>query len=296
MKTILFFLILILASFNVSGQLYDSLQRLNIVTQKVYFSVGAKERAVKIGEYVAKAEEYFKKELNIQPQYTVLVLSKADWKKFAHPNAIYGIPHYLPDGRLVVAAENNEFWKRSLPPLETLPKELAEKARTVYTDESGEISLKAFFDLLAIHELGHAFQKAAGMENQRNWMGELLSNMLLHTYVAENEPHLLPALTVFPQLTISAINSSKLKYTTLEDFETHYNEIAQKYPDNYGWYQCRFHTTANQIYTSGGTEAMKRLWVVLLHQKENLTETALKQLLANASPTTHSILVNWDKK
>lgn len=265
------------------------------VEQKVYFSENAKERALKILDNVVKAESYFKEKLKVHPDYTLLVLSPSDWKTYAHPNAVYGIPHYLPDGRLVIAAENNDFWKRNIPPIDKLPEALARKLKSTYGDKNNEVNLTDFFDLLAVHELGHAFQKAAGMSKQRNWLNELLCNVLLHTVIAEKNPELLPALTVFPQVTVAGFPPERLKYTKLGDFETYYNDIAQKNPDNYGWYQCRFHIVAGQIYESGGAAAMDKLWRALLNHKEKLNEQELANLLKTTHPALEQAISNWDK-
>jgi len=279
-----------------SAQTYDGLLKLESVAQKVYFSANAKDRAVSILGDVSKAEEYFKKQFNVQPDYTLLVLSPTDWKKFAHPAAIYGIPHYLPDGRLVVASENNDFWKRNVPPIDKIPNELAQRLKATYTDKNGEINLTLAFDLLAVHELGHAFQKAAGMVKQRNWLNELLCNVLLHTYLAEKNPKSLPFITVFTQVNAASFPAERLKFNKLVDFDAYYNEIAQQHPDNYGWYQCRFHVVAGQIYDAGGVMAMNSLWNALQKQKEKLDDTALNQLLSQTHPALKEAVLNWDKR
>ncbi|MEJ7557456.1 MAG: hypothetical protein WKF66_04040 [Pedobacter sp.] len=292
---LLIFTLLFLTN-RVSAQTYDGLQKLDKVTQAVYFSNNARERAVKILANVATAETYFEKHLKVHPNYTLLVLSPSDWKKFAHPNAIYGIPHYLPDGRLVVASENNNFWKRNTPPLDKIPKELAKQLKDAYSDNNGEIALTDFFDLLAVHELGHAFQLAAGMKMQRSWLNELLCNVLLHTFIAENNAKLLPALTVFPKVTVAGFPQERLTYTKLEDFETNYNDLAQNHPDNYGWYQCRFHSLAGQIYDSGGVATMTNLWGALLIPKSKLNDKELAGVLHKAHPAFEQAIANWDKK
>ena len=64
-------------------------------------------------------------------------------------------------------------------------------------------SIKQLQYLLALHELGHAFHQQGGLKMHRNWMGELFCNILLHTYIAENEPEQLPALTVLPKTEVS---------------------------------------------------------------------------------------------
>lgn len=276
------------------AQTYDGLQKLGNISQNVYFSENAKERAVKISTHVAKAETYFQKQFNVKPSYTLLVLSPTDWKKHAHPQAIYGIPHYLPDGRLVVASENNDFWKRNAAPVDKLPQELAEKMKATYTDKNGEINLTNAFDLLAIHELGHAFQSAAKMLGQRNWLNELLCNILLHTYLADNNPKQLPYITVFTKTAVSSFPTQRLKFTKLEDFEANYNEIAKNFPDNYGWYQCRFHVMAGDIYDAGGASSMKKIWSMLLSQKQKLNDEELLKLL-NTDAALQKAIANWNQ-
>ncbi|AZI27639.1 hypothetical protein EA772_20670 [Pedobacter sp. G11] len=276
------------------AQTYDGLQKLSNISQNVYFSENAKERAVKISTDVAKAETYFQKQFNVKPSYTLLVLSPTDWKKYAHPQAIYGIPHYLPDGRLVVASENNDFWKRNAAPVDKLPQELAEKMKATYTDKNGEINLTNAFDLLAIHELGHAFQSAAKMLGQRNWLNELLCNILLHTYLADNDPKQLPYITVFTKTAVSSFPTQRLKFTKLEDFEANYNEIAKNFPDNYGWYQCRFHVMAGDIYDAGGASSMKKIWSMLLSQKQKLNDDELLKLL-NTDAALQKAIANWNQ-
>ena len=46
--------------------------------------------------------------------------------------------------------------------------------------------------------------------------GELFCNILLHTYIAENEPEQLSALTVFPQMVIAG-GTDGFVYTSLSD-------------------------------------------------------------------------------
>lgn len=293
MKQNIILIVLLLLTNITFAQTYDDLQKLDGVIQNVYFSSDAKERAVKITESVAGAEEYFQKQFKVKPNYTLLVLAPDDWKKYAHPNVMYGIPHFLPDGRLVVASENNEFWKRNTPPVDKLPKELAQRMKDTYTDKNGEINLTEGFDLLAIHELGHAFQHAAGMLTQRNWLSEIFCNVLLHTYLAEKNPSQLPYITVFTQVAVQSFPPARLKYTKLEDFETYYIEIAKNSPDNYGWYQCRFHIAAGEIYDLGGVSAMKKMWDMLLAQKTTLNDEDLMKLLKNTDSSLEQTITNW---
>jgi len=204
------------------------------------------------------------------------------------------MPHY--NGKiLIVAAEDNAFWKSFIPPVDQLPKDLAEKIQAVYRDKDGNLTMQPFFDLLAIHELGHAFHVQGGLTMQRKWMGELFVNILLHTYIAENEPEALPALTMFPQMVIAG-GSAAFKYTSLNDVHEKYNEIGQQYPKNYGWYQCRWHAAAAVIYNTGGKLVGRKLWDALKTKKEILTDEELAAFLETAADkVVADVMRNWDR-
>ncbi|HMI80142.1 MAG TPA: hypothetical protein VK484_15190, partial [Ferruginibacter sp.] len=187
------------------------------------------------------------------------------------------------------------FWKSFIPPVEQLPKEMRKQVEAVYRDKDGNLTMQPFFDLLAIHELGHAFHLQGGLTMQRKWMGELFVNILLHTYIAENEPEVLPALTIFPQMVIAG-GSAAFKYTSLNDVHERYAEIGQQYPKNYGWYQCRWHAAAAVIYNTGGKLVGRKLWDALKSQKEILSDEQLAAFLETAADkTVADVMRNWDR-
>jgi hypothetical protein len=210
---------------------------------------------------------------------------------------VYGMPHYEPaTQKLFVAATDNPFWKSFLPPLDQLPEVLREQITTVYKKADGSVSMQAFFDLLALHELGHTFAGQYGLNTQRKWMGELYPNILLHTYIAENEPEQLPALTLFPQMVIGA-GAKEHKYTSLADIENRYDEIGRYYPKNYGWYQCRWHAAAASIYDAAGKQVCKKIWDAFKMQKEKLTDDKLASfLLTNTDKAVADMMQHWDEQ
>ena len=131
---------------------------------------------------------------------------------------------------------------------------------------------------------------------QRRWMAELFANVLLHTYIAENEPDLLPALTVFPNMVVATTNKEDLQYTTLKDLESNYALITQRYPNNYGWYQSRLHLAAQTIYDAANVLALKNLWLTLKTQKEPLDDDGLAEVLAKqVHQSVADVLLHWDK-
>ncbi len=271
--------ILCLTTSGIFAQSLDALNLLEGNKTKTYYSNGSKEHAEIMAKRCDNVISFYKSLINFEPTVTLLVLSSDDWSKYT-PFPVYGMPHYNDAQTLIVASEDNDFWKSFIPPLDQLPKELAKQISNTYSDKNNSLTMRGFFDLLAIHELGHAFHQQGGLKMQRMWMGELFANILLHTYIAELEPELLPALTVFPQMVVSSTNKSELKFTTLNELETNYKLISQKYPNNYGWYQCRWHKAAGNIYDDGGLKIIKKLWQVLKKQNETLDDTAFAKLLS----------------
>jgi hypothetical protein len=256
---------------------YEKLVQLSGYKTSVYFSAGAESKAKRMAEQLDNVIGFYQERIHFSPSVTLLILSPGDWSTFTkYP--VYGMPHYFRQV-LIVAAEDNDFWKSFVPPLDKLPGEYAEMVSRTYADGKAGLSMEPFFDLLAIHELGHAYHLQGDLVMQRNWMGELFCNILLHTYIAEKEPQLIPALTTFPKMVVATTNNTNLKYTTLAELEAHYAETAEKYPQNYGWYQCRWHMAAGTIYDKGGLAAFTRLWSALKTHRVKLDDQALDAML-----------------
>jgi len=292
---LLLLLLALLPLKTLTAQHLDKLSAINKFSFQLYFSNGFEQRALSIAERVSKAKDYHQQLLGFNPTITMLVLSKADWSSYtAFP--VYGMPHYNDDKTLIVAAEDNPFWKSFLPPLETLPISFREQVVKAYQQDDNTVSMQAFFDLLAIHELGHAFHIQGGLTMQRKWMGELFCNILLHTYVAEKESLSLPALITFPTMVINS-GTKEFLYTSLQDIEERYDEIGQRYPKNYGWYQCRWHAAAADIYNSSGTEVCGKLWNALNTQKEIMNDEQFASFLeSKVDKSVANMMLHWNNE
>ena len=269
---------------------YDKLNSITGYQLKVFHSEGKNETAKNMALLTHNAMAYGTKLLNFTPEVTLLVLSPEDWPLYTN-FPVYGMPHYANEKTLVVASDDNLFWKSFLPPLDKLPQPLADQIKESYSKD-GQLSMQPFFELLALHELGHAFHKQALLNMQRNWMGELFCNIFLHTYIAEKEPARLPALTVFPNMVVAAGND-EYSFTTLEQFEMHYTEIATKHPKNYGWYQSRFHVAAREIYDSGGKQVLVKLWQALRSSVKLDDKKLAEQLKKTVHPSVSNAMLKW---
>ena len=260
---------------------------------KTYFSHGHQHRAKEISDRVDNAFSYFKELLAFEPSVKLLVLSQTDWAEHSKMDVVYGMPHYADDGSLVVAAEDNDFFRSFVPTLDELAPDLAEQVKRTHSNEDGVLTMQPFFDLLALHELGHAFHVQAKVNMQRKWLQELYVNILLHTYIAEKEPEQLPALTLFPRMVVAG-GTEGFAYTRLEDAHTYYNELGRDHPRNYGWYQCRWHKAAATIYDEGGANVGRTLWDALKAQQIDLTDPALLAFLQKYEKNVAALVENWD--
>ena len=289
-KTTILLILVNVATAQLCAQSLDGLGR--IKESDIYYSKGFELRAHKIESLISNAVHFYNVQLNFRPKVTVLVLNEKDWHEHTSM-PVYGMPHYNHDSTLVVAATNNPMWKAFLPDLKQLPATLAKKVRETYTNENGELTMESFFDLLALHELGHAYHIQKGLNVQRKWMGELFCNIFLHTYVAERAPRLLDALVVFPEMVVS-MGGSSFRFRTLDEFETNYDLLGQNYPTNYGWYQCRFHMAAGKIYDTHGADAIHRLWDSL-HAKEPIADDAVlaEKLRKEVNPAISDFMLKW---
>lgn len=273
---------------------YEALDSLNGHRIQIYHSKGSQQRAEYVAAVTDSAFVYYSELLGFKPSVEMLVLSVADWNRYTNMPVI-GMPHYdnTNNKKLVIAAEDNAFWQSFIPPLDKMDPAMAKAIKATYSRPNGTLSMESFFDLLALHELAHAFHMQAGINMQRKWMGELFVNMMLHSFVAEKMPHLLPALTVFPKMVVSA-GSANYTYKKLQDIEERYDEIGSRHPNNYGWFQSRWHMAAANIYDNAGAAGAVKLWNALLQTTQKQTDVDLIKLLTKAHPSIAAIMTNWD--
>jgi hypothetical protein len=279
----------------IRAQSYEKLNRLEGQNLVTFYSEGSGTQAAQMAALCDRVMAYYKSTLNFKPTVTLLVLSPGDWSTYTS-FPVYGMPHYPDEKTLVVASDDNDFWKSMLPPLDQLPTQLADEISSTYSDDSGNLTMRGFFDLLAIHELGHAFHLQGELSMQRKWMEELFANMFLHTYIAEKEPEILPVLTVFPTMVVSSTNVDDLKYTTLDELEANYSLITQLYPRNYGWYQCRLHVAAGHIYDESGAAVFQKLWNVLKTNNQPLDDASFATLLSTqVHKSVADVQLKWNR-
>lgn len=272
------------------------LEELKGYSQTYYYSPGHRERARTIAVLMENAGIFFQHEIGFTPKTILYILAPQHWKNFAaKPLAeVYGFPHNIDDVHLAIAAEDNDFWRSFLPPVDQLPSAMAALVKKAYGKPDGSYSMMPFFDLLALHEMGHSYTSQAGLKMHRYWMSELFVNIMLHTYVAEKQPELLTALETFPRMVVEG-GSDEFKFTSLEDFEKLYVTMGMG-PKNYGWYQSKLHSAARDIYNNGGKTVLRKLWLAMKNHQENLSDEEFASILQKeVHPSVANVYLNWGK-
>src|SRR5262245_9394381 len=205
-----------------ANEIVKHLARLDGYPFDARYSEGARDQAIRLAELTKDAFDYFAVVLpGAHPQVLATFLRPADWKRN------YGVPsYYPPDKRLRVATDDSPLWQsfggivHVASPFVAYP-----RLKRTYSDEHGNLELRRFFDLFAVHELAHAFELQGGAVLPTLWLKELFANVALYTFVATRRPSELANLTTFPEaLTrVGAFNVMiRLRgYTSLDDFDLH---------------------------------------------------------------------------
>lgn len=275
----------------------SALYELEGFTQTFYYSPEHLVRAIEIASLVEHAGIFFQNEIKFTPSIEMYILAPIHWSDIAAGplKNVYGFPHNIDHVRLAVAAEDNEFWRSFLPPVDQLPPVLAAQITAAYGKADGTFSMMPFFDLLALHEMGHSYTEQAGLKMHRKWMSELFVNIMLHTYIAEMQPHLLPALETFPDMVIQG-GTTEYTYTSLEDFERLYESLGMS-PKNYGWYQCMLHSKAKEIYNEGGKSVLHKLWKALKTHRNDMNDEEFLQILKDeVHPAVADVYEKWNRE
>ncbi|MGH3401087.1 MAG: hypothetical protein ACRDRJ_00975 [Streptosporangiaceae bacterium] len=127
------------------------------------------------------------------------------------------------------------------------------------------MDLQPFFDLVTIHELGHAFEVLGNLRLPTFWLGEIFANLALHAFTATRQPASLTTLEVLPAVGAQSRRlAARMRaegYSTLEELEAHYTGGDQPMsPLNYVWYQHRWLRLAARMFGADGEDGLVRFW------------------------------------
>ncbi len=235
---------------------------------EVRYSNGARARAQAMADLAANACAYFSRLFAaVEPDIAVIVANETDW-----PGKLpYGLPFFrdgageIRPGIVVMPAGGGEFWIELARDLRVASPREYTKLRAAYPDGAGGLDLQPFFDLITIHELGHAFEVLGNLRLRTFWLSEIFVNLAMHAFVATRLPASLPTLEVLP---VAGARSRKLSermrsegYSTLDELQAHYTGSDDSmHPLNYVWFQYRWLRLVAKMFDADGEQGLVRLW------------------------------------
>jgi hypothetical protein len=233
------------------------------------------------------------------------VADKTDWWS----RQPYGLPFFNDDkgqirpGVVVMPAGSGDFWAGMAQDLrEASPRGYARLLAT-YPDGAGGLDLQPFFDLITIHEMGHAFEVLGDLRLPTFWLGEIFVNLAMHAFVATQLPASLPTLETLPTVGAgSRTLAARIRaegYSTLEELEAHYTGGDDPMsPLNYVWFQYRWQRLAARTFDADGEDGLVRFWNCFhatdrLHSDEATAASLAPLLRAEVSQTLGRAIQNW---
>jgi hypothetical protein len=246
----------------------SGLARLDGYPFEVRYSDGALVRARAAADVTASACKYFSRLFSgVRPDIALIVASEADW----HSRQPYGLPFFndendqIRPGILVMPAGSGDFWTAIGQDIRDASPRGYARLLAAYPDGAGGLDLQPFFDLVTIHELGHAFEVLGDLRLPTFWLGEIFADLALHAFVATRQPE---SLSTLEELSIAGAQSRRLGarmraegYSTLEELEAHYTGGDQPMSAlNYVWYQYRWQRLAARMFSADGEDGLVRLW------------------------------------
>ena len=235
---------------------------------EVRYSKGSLVRARAAAEVAADAYTYFSRLFSgVEPHIAVIVADETDWES----RQPYGLPFFNDDegqirpGIVVMPAGRGDFWNAIGQDLHEASPRGYKRLLATYPDGAGGLDLQPFFDLVTIHELGHAFEVLGDLRLPTFWLGEIFANLALHAFVATRQAESLNTLEV---LSTVGAKSSRLGarmraegYSTLDELEAHYTGGDDPMsPLNYVWYQHRWQRLAATMFDADGEDGLVRFW------------------------------------
>ena len=234
---------------------------------EVRYSDGSLVRARAAADVAADAYLYFTRLFSVEPDIAVIVASEADWES----RQPYGLPFFNDDegqirpGIVVMPAGSGDFWAGMGQDIRDAAPRGYARLLAAYPGGTDGLDLQPFFDLVTIHELGHAFEVLGELRLPTFWLSEIFADLVLHAFVAARRPE---SLSTLEELSIVGAGSRRLAarwraegYSTLEELDAHYTGGDQPMsPLNYVWYQYRWQRLAAKMFDADGEEGLVRFW------------------------------------
>ena len=195
---------------------------------RVYYSPGYEKRALELRAMIEDAMQFYERKLQIKEEINLAVLTPDQWRQVGL-QVPYGVPNVSSSPRVIFlpATTNNATTEANL----SLKNKVSRQALKMI-ESSGftyEEGASKSVDLLGLHELGHMYSTAHGINAANKWLDEFLATYFAYAYLRQRHPKLA---RLWEGVSHAYVDSIEPKHTALEDFERLYFGVGL---DNYGW-------------------------------------------------------------
>ena len=167
----------------------------------VYYSNGLKALALRDQAKIAACASWYSQQLHVSVPVTLAVLNKGDWDRVGRL-ADYPMAEAFPE-------EGNVIF---------MPESFAS-----FPGQNSHADLGKKLDFIALHEVGHLYQRAVNLQGPDLFMQEFFATMMATAFALEFRPELLSD-------TLNSRTGTKQRYTSFEDMDLIYDGVGF---DNY---------------------------------------------------------------
>jgi hypothetical protein len=262
----------------------EAVQRLKLAklqggTLPTYYSTGSEVRARYFQSLIAGERDFYRQTLQVPlGDLQLAVLTPADWSP-VNTHDPYGMPSVEGQPRVIAMPAD---WSKAViipvPDLGSLPPHLQAEVHATGKPLRDLIYVGA--DSIGTHELGHAIIEDYRIGWTTHWFNEFLASYVGNVYIEEKRPADRAADHIFWQTGLDYPHP----HTSLDYFETHYDELSAKAPQNYGWYQCALDQRVLAVYRKEGVGFLKKVKAAFLPDGPQLTSAEVIDKLESIDP------------
>lgn len=208
---------------------------------RVYYSPGSEKKALELRAMIEDAMQFYERKLQIKEEINLAVLTQEQWRQVGL-QVPYGVPNVSSPPRVIFlpATAGNATTEANLSLKNKVSRQTLKMIESSgFTYEEGA---SKSVDLLGLHELGHVYSAAYGINAGNRWLDEFLATYFAYAYLRQSDPKLA---RLWEGVSHAYVDGIEPRHTALEDFERLYFGVGL---DNYGWYQAKFLLKGAQIH------------------------------------------------
>lgn len=223
----------------------EILQTLNLNVSKgkieIHFAAGYEHRAKEVRPLIEEMIDFYQERLDLRQQFSVAILTKEQWTK--NLGLIpYGLPFVRDNVAFLPATNDGAITAGAIAMRPIVSAATKKKIRDSGYDF--DAAAMKFTDIIGLHELGHVYTHAYGIEPGSKWFTEFLASYFAYAFLQERRPKLARLFIVMAaDVYFDGLKSPQ--FTRLADFERLYLGVGV---DNYAWFQGKFLVLGSKVY------------------------------------------------